>query len=422
MLTETISNINNNHRQQLDSLVFISSCFEVWGGSEELIGITAKYLKQQGHKVYLFKLQISEHLRILDLRAAGVEVISLQSVNFINIKHFIKDRIYYLVRFFQFLPLPTSWYLIQTDPQQTFFLESLRRIKPSLVVISQGENFDGLNYANICLQLKLPYVILSHKASASIWPADAIRPMMRKVFQQAKRCFFVSEHNLSLTQIQIGQTLPHSEVVRNPYLTSGSQFLPWPATKDNCFKLACVARLWILDKGQDILLEVLAQEKWQYRNLQVSFFGEGNNRDSLIDMANLLGLKNVSFPGFTNNIVSVWRDYHALILPSRAEGLPITLVEAMMCGRMGITTDVGGIPEVLEDNITGFIAKGACFAAIDEALERAWKRRHEWESIGKQASKSIRKLIPLHPEQVFADKLLQLSTLSVNSALTGEKI
>lgn len=375
----------HSHLNKIRHFVFISSCSHIWGGSEELLGWTAKHLKQQGHQVSIFKLQIGEHPRILDLRSAGIEVVSLK------------------------------------DTQRTFLLKALFQIQPSLVLISQGENFDGLEYADICLELHLPYAMLSHKASSYSWPDDAIRPYMQNIFQNAKRCFFVSEHNLSLTQKQLGRNLPKAEVVRNPYLVSCSESLFWPAIKDDFFKLACVGRLWLRDKGQDILLEILAQEKWKHRNLQVSFFGEGANQESLIDLASFLGLKNVSFHGFVENIVNVWQEYHALILPSRAEGLPITLIEAMMCGRMGITTDVGGIPEVLEDNITGFIAQGACFASIDEALERAWLRRDEWESMGKEASISIRELIPLDPERLFADKLVELSMLQVDSTEIGDK-
>ncbi|WP_308253742.1 glycosyltransferase [Geminocystis sp. GBBB08] len=40
------------------------------------------------------------------------------------------------------------------------------------------------------------------------------------------------------------------------------------------------------------------------------------------------------------------------------ESSPLALVEAMMCGRVAIATSVGGIPELLEDEITGFIAQG----------------------------------------------------------------
>ncbi|WP_228043727.1 glycosyltransferase [Dolichospermum sp. LEGE 00246] len=245
---------------------------------------------------------------------------------------------------------------------------------------------------------------------------------MRDVYAQAKYCFFVSKHNLSLTEAQIGYSLTNAEVVRNPHRAIIPEALPYPQPENDYFKIACVGRLWILDKGQDVLLRVLAEDKWQNRNLHISFFGQGVDRDGLIDMTKLLGLKNVSFPGFVENILDIWHDHHALIMPSRAEGLPIALVEAMMCGRPGIVTDVGGISEVVEDDLTGFIAKGAFFAAIDEALERAWQRRYEWEYIGKEASISIRELIPPHPEQIFADKLLQLSTLPVNSASMGDRM
>ncbi|MHC5830971.1 MAG: glycosyltransferase, partial [Nostoc sp.] len=103
------------------------------------------------------------------------------------------------------------------------------------------------------------------------------------------------------------------------------------------------------------------------------------------------------------------------------EGLPIALVEAMMCGRPAIATDVGGIPEVLEDNITGFLAGSTSFKEIDEALERAWQRRYDWEKIGEKASESIRKLIPPNPEQILAEKLLNISNISVNATVVGEK-
>jgi hypothetical protein len=84
------------------------------------------------------------------------------------------------------------------------------------------------------------------------------------VFAGATRCFFVSKHNLRLTEEQIGATLTNAEVVRNPYLVPAAVRLPWPGGGENeSLRLACVARLYLRDKGQDILLRVLAREKWQ---------------------------------------------------------------------------------------------------------------------------------------------------------------
>ncbi len=45
---------------------------------------------------------------------------------------------------------------------------------------------------------------------------------------------------------------------------------------------------------------------------------------------------------------------------------------------------------------------------FDEALERAWTRRHEWEQIGNRAAKSTRKIVPFDPAAQFANMLLQI--------------
>jgi glycosyltransferase involved in cell wall biosynthesis len=394
--------------------VFISSCFGDWGGSEELWAATAKYLKQQGHKVHVFKTNVAKnHSRIIELQSAGIEVVDLlrrPSFLWSCSNKIIEHHSRWVNRINRFLP--QRWKIQFKHYFEILLIQNLKQLQPSLVVISQGDNYDGLHFASICRQLNLPYVIVSHKAHEHIWPVDEIRSYMKETFQHAKRCFFVSRHNLRLTEAQMGQQLIDAEVVRNPHLAQISSPLPWAKPENDCFKLACVARLYILDKGQDILLKVLAQKKWQSRNLHVAFFGHGAHQEALIDFAKMLGVENVSFPGFVDDIVNVWRDFHALILPSRAEGLPLSLVEAMMCGRPGIVTDIGGMPEVVEDNITGFIAQGVCFHALDEALERAWQSRYEWEQMGLQAAKSIRLLVPPDPASVFAQKLLELSAIS----------
>jgi glycosyltransferase involved in cell wall biosynthesis len=162
----------------------------------------------------------------------------------------------------------------------------------------------------------------------------------------------------------------------------------------------------LLDKGQDILLRVLAQEKWKKRNLFVSFVGHGINREGLIELAKRLEVSNVSFPGYTKDVHGIWKEHHALIMPSRCEGLPLALVEAMLCGRTAIVTNVGGNSEVVEDGVTGFLAPAASEVDVDEALERAWERRKEWREMGQLAAKRVRELVPAEPAADFADYLV----------------
>ena len=242
---------------------------------------------------------------------------------------------------------------------------------------------------------------------------------MRSAFQGALRCYFVSRHNLQLTESQIGETLMNAEIVRNPFLVPGNP-LPWPETQDHSIKLACVARLETGEKGQDILLQVLARQPWRNRNLSVSFFGAGHNGEALRGLATRLALSNVVFPGFVSDVESIWQTHHALALPSRTEGLPLALIEAMLCGRFGIVTNEGGSAEVVEDGRTGFIANAAKADEFDQAMERAWVVREQWESIGKAAGMAVRTMVPPDPARAFTAKLLDLlNSLKLRSRNPG---
>jgi glycosyltransferase involved in cell wall biosynthesis len=162
------------------------------------------------------------------------------------------------------------------------------------------------------------------------------------------------------------------------------------------------------DKGQDILLKVLAKDKWRQRDIEIDFFGLGINSDALKEMAKLLNVNQVRFAGFSPNVADIWRDHHALVLPSRHEGLPLAIVEAMLCGRPVITTNAGGNGEVVDDEVSGFLSQAITVDGLDDAMERAWNRRHEWQKIGATAATLIRKKVPENPTKIFTDKIVAI--------------
>jgi glycosyltransferase involved in cell wall biosynthesis len=196
-------------------------------------------------------------------------------------------------------------------------------------------------------------------------------------------------------------------VVPNPFNVPHAGELPWPAAGAEV-RLACVARLEVLDKGQDVLLRVLALPKWRARPLHLSFFGSGGDEPALREMAVLLGLRErVTWAGQVPDMTAVWASHHALVLASRFEGLPLALVEAMLCGRPAVATDAGGTAELLVDNETGFLAAAPTVAAFDEALERAWARRAEWPVLGRAGAARARAQVPPDTGVLFSDMLLQ---------------
>jgi len=380
----------------LSRFVFFSSCSHPWGGSEELWAGAAALLAEGGHSVTIFKTCVDpNHPRIRRLLALGCHIRDLHQVclpSSIRLPRLV-------VRLTGRGPVQRA-----IRPLVRAYLTNLN---PDLVVVSQGANFDGIIYGDLCRISGRPHVMISQKAVDYLWPSDKDRIVMRSAFQAALRCYFVSRHNLQLTECQIGETLTNAEVVRNPFLVPGAP-LPWPDTQDHSIKLACVARLEAGEKGQDILLQVLARQSWRSRNVSVSFFGVGNNGEALREFARRLDLKNVEFPGFVSDVESIWKTHHALVLPSRTEGLPLALIEAMMCGRFGIVTNEGGSAEVVEEGHTGFIASAAKVDDFAHAMERAWAVREQWESIGKAAGMAVRAIVPADPVASFTAKLLGL--------------
>ncbi|HKT90418.1 MAG TPA: glycosyltransferase, partial [Candidatus Sulfotelmatobacter sp.] len=97
-----------------------------------------------------------------------------------------------------------------------------------------------------------------------------------------------------------------------------------------------------------------------------------------------------------------------LVLPSRFEGMPLALVEAMLCGRAAIVTNVGGNGELVRDGVNGFIAKAPTVEFIDEALNRAWESRERLKEMGEKAALDVRRLIPADPTGEFVQELQQL--------------
>ena len=208
-------------------------------------------------------------------------------------------------------------------------------------------------------------------------------------------------------EANLGLDLSQSQIVDNPFCVNPAEVPSWPKSADP-WRLACVGRIDFQSKGQDVLLQALRRPHWRKRRIEITLFGAdfGNERQvrALIE---LYGLQHqVKLGGYVDNIAKVWRDHHGLVLTSRSEGNALALVEAMMCGRVPIVTNVGRAATLIDNNICGFVAPAATEDLVDDALERAWQRRDEWRKIGAAAAETIRERHSSRPADDFADALL----------------
>ena len=161
--------------------------------------------------------------------------------------------------------------------------------------------------------------------------------------------------------------------------------------------------------------------KWRARPLKVTLWGNDNGNlgqlRQLIDLHRLH--EQISYGGFADDIETLWSQHHGLLLPSRMEGNALSLIEAMMCGRVPITTNVGRAAELIDDNESGFVAPAATAELVDEVLERAWQRRHDWQAMGQRAARAIRQRHSLRPAEDFADRILGHRRASEKPATPG---
>jgi glycosyltransferase involved in cell wall biosynthesis len=388
-----------NKQHHYRKIGIITCCLDDWGGSEDLWARSVPILFEENIKdIIIYKKRINKHHpEFIRLAEQGVQFRELDPILPAGKRLLVKVS-NLCARAGNRLGLCTyNW----NRPVNTLH-SLLEADRPDIVLVSQGINFDGLAYAYQCHRLNIPYSIVSHKAVAFYWPQPGDRAYMKEALLNARKCFFVSQHNKTLTEEQFGIRIPQSHIIFNPVKTKPIA-LRYPST-DKGYRLACVGRLFIIDKGQDILLRVLAQPKWKERPITISFFGTGPDEDGLKEMASLLNVENITFCGRNDDLHTIWANHHALILPSRSEGLPLTIVEAMSLGRTVIVSDAGGNAELIEPGVTGFTG-AANEKDIDILLEEAWSKRNDWEVMGIQASKFISTHIPEKPEKIFTSLL-----------------
>lgn len=124
------------------------------------------------------------------------------------------------------------------------------------------------------------------------------------------------------------------------------------------------------EKGVDVLLDALGGMPRPKRPKLV-VAGDGPERSRLEEMSARLGLgDSVFFVGFRDDVQALLNRAEVVVMPSRTEGLPMTLIEAMAAGKPVVAAAVGGIPEVLEDGRTGLLVPPEDPRALAGALEK----------------------------------------------------
>jgi glycosyltransferase involved in cell wall biosynthesis len=166
-------------------------------------------------------------------------------------------------------------------------------------------------------------------------------------------------------------------------------------------QFVAVARL-VHQKGIDLLLEAFAEIAGDVRHWNLEIVGDGPLHDKLVAQAKELGIDGrVTFRGHVSDPIAIMRSSRVFVLPSRFEGMPNALLEAMACKLAPIVTDASPGPlESVRHNETGLVVRSEDVAALADAMRilasddrmtdrlaehaRAYVREHDWSVIEPQ--------------------------------------
>lgn len=135
--------------------------------------------------------------------------------------------------------------------------------------------------------------------------------------------------------------------------------------------IGVVARLQRV-KGVDLLISALAQTS--DASIRLAVIGDGAERKSLVAQAQTLGLESrIHFLGVRGNVETILPAFDAFVLPSRAEGLPLALVEAQACAIPVVACDVGAVREACCPH-SALLAPPENPALLAQAIDRQLSR------------------------------------------------
>lgn len=264
---------------------------------------------------------------------------------------------------------------------------------------------------------RIPYVITEHW-SRYLPSVDTFKGWARKWLTRlvVKRAAAVTTPTVNLQNAMKGFRLENDHYLLLPNLVDTERFIPAPAghIKDSqpvqfvhvsCFE----------DRSKNIsgLLRVIVALSGKRQDFRCRLVGVGEDFEALSVMAVEMGIKDhfVIFSGLLegDSLVDAISTADFMVITSHYENLPVVIGEAFSCGIPVLSTDVGGISEIISEH-TGRLVKARDDKALLEGIEHMLDHFHEYEqkairdfaiqNFGKQAVTDTLKSIYMNALQI----------------------
>ncbi|MFK5969769.1 MAG: glycosyltransferase [Candidatus Marithrix sp.] len=179
-----------------------------------------------------------------------------------------------------------------------------------------------------------------------------------------------------------------SQLGVNPNIFVPHQFRQHPEP----FEILCVGRL-VPDKGQFILIEAITRLVAKGYNLRLYLVGNGPDKLTLETEVKQRGLtEQIIFTGAVNQdqIIQFYANTDIFVLASFAEGLPVVLMEAMAMEIPCVTTNITGIPELIEHRVNGLLVTPSDIDSLTIAIAELMDKPDFRQQLSIAAGKKVK--------------------------------
>ena len=155
--------------------------------------------------------------------------------------------------------------------------------------------------------------------------------------------------------------------------------------------LAAIAQ-FIPRKGHRALLEALPEVIREFPALRVLLFGRGPLEGELKELCHRYGLlPHVRFTGFRTDLERILPCLDLVVHPAVMEGLGLSLLEAAAAGIPIVAASAGGVPEIVQDGVTGLLVPPADPKSLATAIVRLLRQRETARALGNAGRAFVRR-------------------------------
>jgi glycosyltransferase involved in cell wall biosynthesis len=296
----------------------------------------------------------------------------------------------------------------------------LRKIEPEIVMVNLPLPVQSLDMILACALFKIPTAIIFHSIPERLSFNKHKLRLYHWAQTRNQKWIGVSEYNCKLVceSFQLAREQMHC-------IYNGVKLIPDPVQPDSSairvqvrqeLGLPPSSRIVLtvgrldLKKGYGDLASAIPKITREFPDTRFVWVGEGQHRDILTQKIRQNGIEaHVSFLGHRTDVPRLLKSADLFVFPTHYEGMPFALLEAMAHNLPIVTSDVCGIPEIIEHRSQGLLFRGGDRDDLLKTLGWALRHPDQMQGLALNAKQRV---------QDFSEEIMLKETLEVLQKLS----